>query len=267
VTFGTGTSVLGLSWTPDGKIVYWSNASGDDDLWVGGDDGRNPKQLTANTRTNQAPSVSPDGGSIAFTGDRTGLPHIWKISIDGSKPQQLTDGAGEAVPVWSPDGRWVYYTSVPPVGEAGIYTIWRIPSEGGTPVQITARYSALPAVSPNGNLIACLLRETNDSPMKIGILPAQGGAPVKLIQISPLAATSTFPRFQWSRDGKSLVYVENRNGVSNLWSHPLDGSPPSQLTDFQSDLIFSFSWSTDGTQLAVARGTLSSDTILISNSQ
>ncbi len=267
ITSGTGTLAWGLSWTPEGKIVYSSNASGDQDLWMIGAGSHNPKQLTATTRTNVSPSVSPDGRSITFTGDRTGLPHIWKISIDGSNPQQLTDGTGEDGSIWSPDGHWVYYTSIPPVGIAGRETIWRIPSEGGTAVQITNRYSELSAISPDDKLIACLFQETDDSPMKIGILPAQGGAPLKLLQISPQAATPMYTRFQWSRDGKSLVYVENRNGVSNLWSHPLGGSPPKQLTDFRSDLIFSFAWSPDGTQLALARGTSASDAILILNAQ
>jgi len=37
------------------------------------------------------------------------------------------------------------------------------------------------------------------------------------------------------------------------------------LTDFKSDRIFSFAWSRDGKQLALARGTLTNDVILISN--
>jgi Tol biopolymer transport system component len=148
----------------------------------------------------------------------------------------------------------------------GKANIWKIPSEGGTPVQVTDNYSDVPVVSPDGKLIACYFRQIEDSPMKIGILPTQGGAPVQLLDI-PSAATLTYPPFQWSHDGKSLVYVETRNGVSNLWSHPLDGSPPKQLTDFQSDQIFSFAWSRDGEQLALARGTETSDVVLIRNSE
>ena len=234
-----------------------------------GTDGHSPKQLTANARVNVAPSVSPDGRSIVFTSDRTVLPHIWKMNIDGSNLQRLTDGAGEVGPFWSPDGRWIYYTSTVPF--TWKKSIWRIPSSGGSSVQITDRISQAPVVSPDGKLIACVFQETDNSPIwKIGILPAQGGAPLKLLPISPFAETfwfTAYPPFQWSRDGKSLVYVENRNGVSNLWSHPLDGSSPKKLTSFQADLIFSFGWSPDGTRLAMARGTSVSDAILISNGQ
>jgi eukaryotic-like serine/threonine-protein kinase len=269
ITSGTGTSAQWLSWTPSGKIVYGSNASGNQDLWMVGTDGHSPKQLTANARVNVAPSVSPDGRSVVFTSDRTVLPHIWKMNIDGSNPQPLTDGAGEVGSFWSPDGRWIYYTSTVPF--TGKSNIWRIPSSGGSSVQITDRSSQASVVSPDGKLIACMFQERDNSPIwKIGILPAQGGAPLKLLQISPFAEAFWFvayPPFQWSRDGKSLIYVENRNGVSNLWNHPLDGNPPKRLTSFQADLIFSFAWSPDGTQLAMARGTSVSDAILISNGQ
>jgi Tol biopolymer transport system component len=264
ITFGVGTAVGDLSWTPDRKIVYLSNASGEDNLWIVGTETGSPRQLTANVRVNINPSVSPDGHFVAFTSDRTSLPHIWKMSIDGSSAQQLTNGGGEMDPFWSPDGHWIYYTSVVPF--AGTTSIWRIPGEGGAAVQVTDRFSEGSVVSPDGKLIASFFHGTENSPAKVGILSAQGGAPLKLLPISPMAV-GTYPPFQWSRDGKSLIYVENRKGVSNLWSQPLDGSPPKQLTNFQSDLISSFAWSPDGTQLAVARGTSTSDAILISNSQ
>ena len=264
ITFGTGTGVGDLSWTPAGKIVHLSNAGGDENLWITGNDAGSPKQLTANARVNINPSVSPDGRSVAFTSDRTSLPHIWKMSIDGGNAQQLTNGAGETAPFWSPDGHWIYYTSVVPF--SGTTNIWKIPDEGGTAVQVTDKSFVGSAVSPDGKLIASIFHESEGSPEKIGILPAQGGAPVKLLPLPPLIV-GAYPLFQWSRDGKSLIYVENRKGISNLWSQPIDGGPPRQLTNFQSDLISSFAWSPDWTQLAVARGTSTSDAILISNSQ
>ncbi len=52
-------------------------------------------------------------------------------------------------------------------------------------------------------------------------------------------------------------------GISNIWSQPLDGGAPKQLTDFKTDRIFAFDWSRDGKQLAVSRGTVTSDVVLI----
>lgn len=68
---------------------------------------------------------------------------------------------------------------------------------------------------------------------------------------------------RWTSDGRALTYVDNRDGVANLWSLPLDGNPPEQLTDFKEDQIFWFDWSRDGGHLACARGVTTSEVVLI----
>jgi serine/threonine protein kinase len=50
----------------------------------------------------------------------------------------------------------------------------------------------------------------------------------------------------------------------NIGRQPIAGGPPKQITNFSSGLIFGFSWSRDGKQLAIARGNRTSDIILIS---
>ena len=67
------------------------------------------------------------------------------------------------------------------------------------------------------------------------------------------------------QDGRSLAYKLTRDGVSNIWRFPLDDTPPQQLTNFKTEQIYSFKWSADGKQLVLARGTTTSDVVLISN--
>jgi tricorn protease-like protein len=57
------------------------------------------------------------------------------------------------------------------------------------------------------------------------------------------------------RRARALNYVATVDGVSNIWSQPLDGTPSKRLTDFKSDLVFNFDWSRDGRQLVLARAT------------
>lgn len=92
------------------------------------------------------------------------------------------------------------------------------------------------------------------------IIPVEGGSPLKTFDISPLQS-----RFQWNSDGRALLYTLTRDGVTNIWSLPIDGGQPKQLTDFKSDQIFRFSWSSDGKQLVVARGSVSSDVVLMND--
>lgn len=85
-----------------------------------------------------------------------------------------------------------------------------------------------------------------------------GGEPTKLSALIDSA-------FGWTPDSKAVMYVDDRNGVSNLWSQTLDGHPPKQMTNFTDASIFNFAWSRDGKQLFLARGAVNSDVVLISN--
>jgi Tol biopolymer transport system component len=60
--------------------------------------------------------------------------------------------------------------------------------------------------------------------------------------------------------------VDSRSGAPNLWTFPMDGKPPAQLTHFAAGSIFSFAWSPDGTKLALSRGAVTSDVVLLSRS-
>lgn len=64
-------------------------------------------------------------------------------------------------------------------------------------------------------------------------------------------------------DGTAFTYVDDRDGVSNIWAQPLDGRPPRQLTDFKGERIFHFDWSRDGSQLVFSRGFRAHDVVLI----
>ena len=92
--------------------------------------------------------ASPDRSRIAFQS----VGRIWTVSADGQEPVRVTQGDGpfEFSPSWSPDGRWIAYTTWDG-GEGG--HVWKIPSSGGTPQQLTTSPSeyAHPVWSPDGS--------------------------------------------------------------------------------------------------------------------
>lgn len=124
------------------------------------------------------------------------------------------------------------------------------------------KLSEFPVVSPDGKLIACAYRdEENGAPSKITILPFTGGAPIRNFDIP----TNPWRLVRWSPDGQALTYVETQNGVSNLWSQPISGGKPKRLTNFLTERISSFAWSSDSKNLALARGVETREIVLISN--
>ena len=253
ITSRTGKSdgERGVAWTPDGKIVYSSTASGSLDLWLMNADGSNQKQLTMNAGRNHFPAVSPDGRYIVFASNRAGQNGLWRMNADGSAPQQL-DSTG-LYPQCSPDGKWVIYVHRDARGRFA--ALWKVSMEGGTPVQLTDEPSQRAAISPDGKLIAYFLGGAQG---KIRVMPFEGGPPIKTFD-PPL----TMVPLRWTPDGRALTYVNTTGGVSNLWSQPLDGGPPKQLTDFKAEQIFAFDSSRDG-QLLVSRGVTNRDVVLIS---
>ena len=248
----------GLTWTPDGRIVFASNRGSNLDLWISGEDGSNAKQLTFGPGSNSLPSVSPDGRSIVFVSNRTGTSCLWKMDIGGGNPVQLTHGGVERWPQFFPDGKSVVYQS----SARGSGAMWKVPLEGGEPAQVIGDLGAGPlSISPDGKLVVAA--RTRQAPLGflMAIIPFGGGPPIKELDL-PL--NMAWPP-TWSPDGRGLVYIDSRAGIDNLWLQPLSGGTPQQLTNFTSERIYSFAWSPDGKQLAVARGATSSDVVLISN--
>jgi len=259
ITSGSTRSDDVPAFSPDGRIAYTSNVSGNNDIWISNNDGSGQKQLTSESRVNVYPTFSPDGRSIVFMSDRTGLPHLWTMNPDGTDQHQLLNGSakGELAPQFSPDGRWIYFTAANGFTRGiGKFTI------GSEPVALTNKYDAsFVSPSPDGKYIAYVYKEVQNSRWRIAVAPAEGGDPVKTFD---LPKTSRYP-LKWTLDGRYIAFLDKQeSGVVNIVMQPVDGGPIKPLTDFKTDRIFWFDFSRDGKQVAFSRGTQNSDVQLFS---
>jgi Tol biopolymer transport system component len=258
ITTGSGKfdGYYGLSWTPDGRVVYASMAGGGWDIWVMNADGTGQRQLTVGARSNYGPSVSADGRYVVFVSNRAGGAfNVWRMDADGSNPLRLTSGRGENFPHVTPDGRWVVYATY---GGGQEPAVWKVPIGGGEPVRLTNRPASWPFVSPDGKSFVCTYGETPHTVNRLAVIPIEGGEPVRLYDIAPTFRSNTV----WLPDNRGIAYLDARTGTTNVWMQPLAGGRPVQLTNFTADNVASFDWSRDN-RLVATRSVETTSVVLI----
>ncbi|HEX7313382.1 MAG TPA: winged helix-turn-helix domain-containing protein [Pyrinomonadaceae bacterium] len=258
ITTGTGKfdGYYGLSWAPDGRIVYASMAGGGWDIWVMNADGTGQRQLTVGARSNYGPSVSADGRHVVFVSNRAGGPfNIWRMDADGGNPLRLTSGRGENFPHITPDGRWVVYAVY---GGGQEPAIWKVSIDGGEPLRLTTRPASWPFVSPDGKSFVCTYGEGPFTASKLAVIPIDGGEPTRLYDVPPTFQANTV----WLPDNRGIAYLDGRTGTTNVWMQPLAGGKPVQLTNFTSENVSSFDWSRDN-RLVATRSVETTSVVLI----
>ncbi|MGQ0761643.1 MAG: winged helix-turn-helix domain-containing protein [Acidobacteriota bacterium] len=245
---GRTNGALGLDWTPDGRLVFTAFVGQYHTLWTVDADGSNKKQLLPSGYMNLYPTVTHDGRYVVYQSDQSGSPKIWRANLDGSDMRQLTTNGDDSHPHVSPDGKWVVYES----GGDGVRALWRISIDGGTPVRLAAQAASWPRISPDGKLVACVYGSG------LGILPAEGGRPIKFFNVPRLANFNNGLR--WTPDSKAITYRDTANGV---WKQSLEGGEPRRLEGLPQEKLFSYGWSRDGKLFAFARGTELREVVLI----
>jgi TolB protein len=248
-------AIDGFCWTPTGQIVFSSTAGGNRDLWIAQPDGGGQRQLTVNAKTNGTPAVSSDNAHIVFISNRTGSFQVWRMNIDGSGQTQLTDGKGKNFPAISTDGKWVLYNTTDD------WQLWKVPIDGGEPVHLSDYAAGYPAVSPDGNTVACQGR--TQSQTSLLILSLEGGKPIKTIDLTEWKPSGF--RMQWSPDGKSLIYAIERRGEKAIIKQALDGGSAQEILRLDEEALFDFGYSLDGQQVAVTRGRWQHDIVMIND--
>lgn len=247
-----------MAWTPDNRIVFAAKDTARTTLWRMNADGSGKRQLTADeTAAERAPAISADGKYVVFAPTVGKRQNIWRMNAaDGGNRTRLTNGDGENYPVITPDGKSVVYNS----NKDG--SLWRISIDGGEPAQMFAEKMRRVALSPDGERFAHFGRR--DGARKLFVKSFPGGELVQ--EFDAPSSNATAPRIVWTRDAQSLIYNDSDETleIDNLWEQPLAvGGKRRQLTNFDAEWIYDFGFSPDDRRLAVVRGAMNYDAVLL----
>ena len=185
---------------------------------------------------NSQASWSPDGRFLATAGKRGPRDEI--IIIDVKRDRQVgrirVDLNGVTTPSWSPDGKQLVFTGY----DGGISDLFVVDADGRNLRRLTSdKYADLdPVWSPDGKSIAfatdrgpktdfALLDFGN---LRIATYDLDTGA----IRVLPHMDDGNNVSVQWAPDGKSLAFVSDRTGVSNIFLYDLGSDEVYQISDF-----------------------------------
>jgi len=198
--------------SPDGQFLAISDQSTEDRksrVYIVPITGGATRQITPN-----APSYwhgwSPDGKTLAFTGERNGNFDIYAIPSAGGEETRLTSAEGlDDGPEYSPDGAWIYFNSE----RTGHMQIWRMKADGSQQEQVITEESNdwFPHISPDGQWMVYLAYEK-------GVTGHPGGKDVELRLMSMkdksikllaklFGGQGTINVPSWSPDSLKLAFV------------------------------------------------------------
>ena len=146
----------------NGREVAFSYAG---DLWSVPIEGGQARRLTTHIGYEMFARYSPDGKTIAFTGEYDGNREVYTIPASGGEPVRLTYtstngrddlgdrmGPNNIVMTWSPDGKSIVYRNR--IGDGFPGMLWTVSPEGGMPARIPLPEGGFCSWSPDGKKLA-----------------------------------------------------------------------------------------------------------------
>ncbi len=211
-------------------FVYANN------IWVVERGGGNARRLTSFQGQTTNPKFSPDGATIAFSGDYGGNVDVYTVPMEGGEPKRLTWHPGaDQVQGWTADGASVMFAS-PRATSAPNATprFWTVPARGGVEVPLALPRGYQGKISPDGRRIAYRMNTSWDEERR----NYRGGQnrPVWIVDLKTFDLVS--PPWTDSKDvdpvwlGDTVFFISDRDGMANVWSYDTATKATTQRTKF-----------------------------------
>ena len=246
----------------NGREIAFSYAG---DLWTVPVTGGEARRLTSHVGYEMFARYSPDGKTIAFTGEYDGNREVYSIPAEGGEPLRLTYTATNArddlgdrmgpnniVITWSPDGKRILYRNR--IGEGFPGKLWTVSPEGGMPEEIPLPEGGFSSWSPDGKKLAYnrVMREFRTWKYY------RGGMADDVWIWDPKAKTVENVTNNMAQDifpmwiGEEIFFASDRDMIMNLFCYNTKTRETTKVTNFDKyDVKFP---STDGKTIVFENG-------------
>jgi len=221
--------IMSPAWSPDSRrVAYVSFEGNKSSIFIQTLRTGNRIKVSSRPGINGAPAFSPDGRKLVITlGGIDGNLDIYVLDINSRQAKRITTHrAIDTEGTWSPDGRFIYFTS----DRAGGPQIYRVSANGGAAERVTfeGSYNARPRLSPDGLKLAMVHLDRGN--YRIAVMD------VKRKDLLVLSAGRQDESPSFAPNSDTLIYAtrQSRNGV--LESVTADGLIRQRLTSGQGDV-------------------------------
>lgn len=204
------------------------------DLWIVSRDGGEARRLTSSPGIETDPRFSPDGRSVAFTGNYSGNNEVYIINITGGELKRLTwHPSSDKALGWTTDGGKILFTSNRAGFPVSIPQLWTVPVGGGLPEILPIRSAIRASYSQDGKLLGY-----EDLRWQTEWKWYRGGQakPIRIVSFPDLSQTdvpgpvcvNSHPSFI----GEKLYFLSDRDGTFNIFAYDNITKSLNQLTHY-----------------------------------
>ena len=243
------------TWSPDGKfLAYVYNGSF---IKIRSLETGETRELRPDLEYFIRPRWSPDSRSFLVAGrDVMGRPGAYKIDAQSGATSRLMTGSinfqdidGNALPVWSPDGKFIYFVRAGKIMERDVTSGKEREIISGVPGEFN--------ISPDGRYIAAKSGCTSGSCNVLLLIPVAGGDHRELLRVSPPEGILPAWSVDWTPDSTAVLVIKETAQRRELWQIPIAGGQPRRLDIDIANWANGqggFSISPDGRQMAFTAG-------------
>ncbi|WP_163323541.1 S41 family peptidase [Draconibacterium mangrovi] len=232
VSFSQETRLLRQPAISDNQVAFTYGA----DIWIYNLTSNGTSRLTSTGAVESEPCFSPDGKTIAFNSNRSGVTSVYTVPVEGGTPKRITwHPSGATVCGWSPDGKNILFTSLRETAPSSFGRLWTISKDGGPASLLTKQFGNDGSFSPHAKKIVI----DRVSRWDLEWRDYRGGQNKPLVILNLKDFSEEFIPNEKTTDiqplwlGDKIYFLSDRDFVANIWSYSPETKELEQLTSFE----------------------------------